>query len=312
MIPPKTAKKFYFKCEKGHSFQSKVCHMVDSNIICPICTREKKTSISQLAIYYYLLKIFPDTKQNVSFDFLFNKELDIYIPSLKIGIEYDGQAWHQDISKDLSKNQICEDNGIVLYRIREPKCPKLNSSSIDIYIKDVYYKDLNFGIIELFNKLELEYDFKIDILNDFDEILKLGDFCKKKNSFAEKFPELLKYWDYNQNTILPEEIAPKSSKKVNWICEKGHSFKASVSKISIGERCPYCANKKVIKGENDLKTLCPEIINFWDEKNLLPEDFFGKSGKIVSLKCPKCNTKWNEQPIKIVKRKYICRNCKDI
>ena len=46
-------------------------------------------------------------------------ELDIYIPSKKIAIEYDGSFWHENkTKKDLEKNQKCKKDGIILYRIR--------------------------------------------------------------------------------------------------------------------------------------------------------------------------------------------------
>ena len=45
-------------------------------------------------------------------------ELDIYIPSKKIAIEYDGSFWHGNKTrKDLEKNQKCKKDGIKLYRI---------------------------------------------------------------------------------------------------------------------------------------------------------------------------------------------------
>ena len=46
--------------------------------------------------------------------YLSKKEIDIFIPSLKIGIEYDGKNWHKDFNKDLKKDKLCKDNGIDL------------------------------------------------------------------------------------------------------------------------------------------------------------------------------------------------------
>lgn len=51
------------------------------------------------------------------------KEIDLYIPSLKIGIEYDGLYWHSEIVKDmnyhLQKTEDCENKGIRLIHIFE-------------------------------------------------------------------------------------------------------------------------------------------------------------------------------------------------
>ena len=49
-------------------------------------------------------------------------ELDIYIPSLSIGIEYDGIIWHKgktNQTREMKKYQTCKENSITLIRIRE-------------------------------------------------------------------------------------------------------------------------------------------------------------------------------------------------
>lgn len=56
------------------------------------------SSFPEQAIYYYLKKHFPDAI-NGDRECLAGKELDIYIPSCKFAIEYDGQTWHKDIKR---------------------------------------------------------------------------------------------------------------------------------------------------------------------------------------------------------------------
>lgn len=49
-------------------------------------------------------------------------ELDMYLPELKLGIEYDGDYWHSlpnMVKRDVSKNEKCKKKGITLFRIRE-------------------------------------------------------------------------------------------------------------------------------------------------------------------------------------------------
>jgi very-short-patch-repair endonuclease len=49
-------------------------------------------------------------------------EIDIYIPDIKIGVEYDGKYFHSKrIQKDLEKNKKIENMGISLIRVREKK-----------------------------------------------------------------------------------------------------------------------------------------------------------------------------------------------
>ena len=108
------------------------------------------------------------------------------------------------------------------------------------------------------------------------------------NDFATRYPELAKEWHPTLNgTVNPSEIAPKSNKKFYWICEKGHAYDASVDKRTIGQGCPFCANRRLLVGFNDLKTKCPEAAEDWDyELNKgAPEDYKYCSNRSAHWTC---------------------------
>jgi len=111
------------------------------------------------------------------------------------------------------------------------------------------------------------------------------------NDLATTNPELLSEWDYTKNKDTnPEVLSKGSSKKVWWICSKGHSYEASPSNRVIGRGCPYCSNKKVLKGYNDLETVCPDVARQWHpEKNgtLKPSDVVFGSTKEIWWICDK-------------------------
>ena len=73
-------------------------------------------------------------------------------------------------------------------------------------------------------------------------------------------------WDLARNVSLnPGDVTVGSHRKVWWKCEKGHSWEAAVYSVTVaGCGCPYCAGKAVLPGENDLKTLFPELAGQWD------------------------------------------------
>ena len=75
----------------------------------------------------------------------------------------------------------------------------------------------------------------------------------------EKRPELEKEWDFDLNEgINPYHLDCNSSKNVNWNCEeKSHSWQATVKSRANGSKCPYCTNKRVLQGFNDLQTCFP-------------------------------------------------------
>lgn len=97
-------------------------------------------------------------------------------------------------------------------------------------------------------------------------------------------------WDYEKNNLLPLNIAPYCNEKFWWKCVKGHSWLAQVYVRTKGHGCPYCSGIKAIPGENDLKTLYPEIASEWDyEKNgdLRPENVKKNSNLKVWWICSK-------------------------
>jgi Zn finger protein HypA/HybF involved in hydrogenase expression len=64
---------------------------------------------------------------------------------------------------------------------------------------------------------------------------------KKGNNLAVLRPELAKQWDLDHNGgLTPYEVSPGSNRKVAWICEKGHQWKAIINNRSNGNNCPKC------------------------------------------------------------------------
>ena len=381
-----STKKVWWKCEKGHSWKAAIVSRT-KNHFCPICNSSKQTSISEKAIVYYLKKANIEVVENYKIN---KKEIDIYIPSLNIGIEYDGQYYHRSMQKDLSKNKLCNSLGIKLIRIREPELPKLDSTSVDFVIDSLSsdHSYMNKIIIKLLKYLKIN-NIDVDVEREFNEIYSLYQKGEKRESIILGFPNLIEEWDYDKNSILPEqvskgthlsvwwkckkcnyswkakvytrcngsgcpncagtinrkkpsklkigindfatehkdmllewdyekntikpnEITSGSNIKAWWKCEKGHSYESSIANRLKGTACPYCANKKVLKGYNDLVTTNPEIAKEWNyEKNTdsNPADFTIGSGKKVWWKCSNCGKEW----ISVIytrKTGPLCGKCK--
>ena len=70
----------------------------------------------------------------------------------------------------------------------------------------------------------------------------------------------------------PKTVTSGSNKKMTWKCKKGHSWKVKINdRISYNTWCPYCANRKIWTGFNDLETLFPNIAaeaDGWDPKKI--------------------------------------------
>jgi hypothetical protein len=120
-------------------------------------------------------------------------------------------------------------------------------------------------------------------------------------------------WNYEKNVdLLPEDVAAKPSRKVWWVCEKDHDFQQAVSdRVERKSGCPYCVNRRVLKGFNDLATVSPEIANQWHPtKNglLTPSDVLYGSGKRYWWVCGRGH-EWEAQLHYRVNRNSGCKVC---
>jgi len=278
-------KKVWWKCNKGHEWQDTVGHR-NRGRGCPICNIERHTSFPEYAIVYYLEKCgLEATHLHRGKGY----ELDIYIPSKKIAIEYDGYLWHKNKEKnDIGKNIKCEKDGIRLYRIREG-LPALNSSSID-FIIEKNQKDFPVVLKNVLKDIS-GIDVDVDLKRDTIAIANFREYSEKQNSILHSNPEIAAEWNYEKNgNLRPENFAPNSEKKVWWKCNKGHEWQSTIGHRNNGRKCPICSGKKVLKGYNDLSTINPQLAKEWNySKNgsMRPEDFTANSGKKVWWICNK-------------------------
>ena len=110
-------------------------------------------------------------------------------------------------------------------------------------------------------------------------------------------PELAREWDFEKNIsdLTPDKITVGSNRIVWWRCAKGHSWKDAVVKRTHGKPCPYCTNRHVLIGYNDLATLYPKLANEWDYSNNVGVDIntvVPGCTKKVSWKCSSCGHIW--------------------
>ena len=82
---------------------------------------------------------------------------------------------------------------------------------------------------------------------------------------SESHPDLLLEWDYENNTINPTQATRRSKEEVYWVCQTHqHRWKTKIlNRTSTGSGCPYCSNRKLLTGFNDLATTMPELLKTW-------------------------------------------------
>ena len=91
------------------------------HIFCPHCFKapisKKEKEVLEFVKSIYDGSVIENDREQLN-----GKELDIFLPSLNLAIEFDGEYWHslENIKeKDERKNQLCEEKGIKLLRIKE-------------------------------------------------------------------------------------------------------------------------------------------------------------------------------------------------
>ncbi len=318
-----SGKKVWWQCKNDHEWEASISNRTKGRG-CPVCYSRRRTSFPEQAIYYYVKKVFPDAING--YRGLANKnsmEIDIYIPEIKVGIEYDGRAFHyKDINRirDQRKYSACKEKGIVLIRITDNMHPELMTNcdhKIPIPEANDYY--LGNAISYMLHKLNRPTI--VNIKEDRNEILKyLG---KTDLSLEDAFPEIAAEWNYEKNgDLLPSMFHPGSNEKVWWKC----SVCSKEWKTSLVERtgkdhtgCPVCSTKKGaeklkltnLKRLGSLAEKAPHLLEEWDyEKNKIsPENIAVTSDENVWWKCKKCGYNWHTTISHRVKRNSKCPCC---
>ena len=277
----------------------------NKSMTCGLCST--RVSIPEKAILFYLRKTFNEVVENYRPAFLYGKEIDIYVPKIRLGIEYDGERWHPEIGKDLEKDNICKTNGIRIIRIREPKAPIVDDAIITP--KPIMNGNHMTGPIkELFKIIERDYGISDDI--DVDCRRDNADICRtlinsdEDKSLAKLYPEIAKEWDYEKNyPLTPDKVSAHAGKKAYWICLRGHKY-SSVIASRTGNRpcgCPVCSGRGSATyrdgnyiGEHSLAKERPDIaVEFIEEKNgISANNIAVSSNKKMWFRCSKCSHEW--------------------
>ena len=284
-------------------------NILRGNTGCSKCNRVYQTSFPEQAIYYYIRKYYPDAVNGYKEGFK-NSEIDIFIPSLNIGIEYDGAFFHNSktLDKEKRKYVLCREMGINLIRIRFEFAPDIadyiiltnNEKSKKIYMELDRIIDL------LFKKIG-SVNCNVNVENDRNEIYKMYLKTKKESSLLYKHPQIAREWhpSYNEG-VTPDMVNCGSTSKFWWKCLTcNHEWKTTVisrtGKNHTG--CPRCANVISRTHEEFLKELFK--IN---TQIIILEKFKNTSTKIL-CECSICGHQWRTTPINLLKKKSGCPIC---
>lgn len=107
-------------------------------------------------------------------------------------------------------------------------------------------------------------------------------FLRGFNSLCETHPEMLSEWS-DKNELAPSEVFWRSNKLAYWTCRDcGYERQVRISRrVTQTTSCAACAGNVVQVGLNDLTTVAPDLLKFFDyEKNTLAPSQLPKSKSI--------------------------------
>jgi len=189
-----------------------------NNYGCKKCTNS--TSIIEMEVIDFIKSIDLNFIKNDR-SVLGGKELDIYIPSKKIGIEINGLYWHSEIYKDkkyhLNKTKLCESKGIQLIHLFEDEWVYkkeivksrlknlLGLSKNRIYGRNTIVKLIDSKTSKIFldnNHIQGNVNSKIKLgLYYDDELISLMTFGKRK-IFGNSEWELIRFCNKLDTTVI--------------------------------------------------------------------------------------------------------------
>lgn len=173
-----------------------------------------KTSFPEKALFFYLRKYFPDMEK-LSHRREPGVELDLYIPSVRTAIEYDGLKWHRDkLEQDEEKGRICECSGIRLIRLREPGLPRISRCVFAVELEDFGDRAFEAAIAELFHYLKIS-EFDVDIARDRRAILETyRNFTAR--AWDRAYQELYGYYREHGTLSVPADLLSSDGINLAW------------------------------------------------------------------------------------------------
>ena len=233
-------------------------------------------SIKEKIVAYYLMQIFDDIEFSYHADWLKQKELDIFIPSLNIGIEYDGAKWHTNEIKDIEKDQLCESNGVHLVRIREPNLPTYKSTSLKLVLKDLSSKSLCDALEQLIKCINLtyqtDYEISINFNKDYPHIVQLFALDQDLESWNKMYNFAKQYYEEFGNLLVPIKLVYKGSNLGTWIKTQRQACRSETK---------YLITPKQIELLNQIGMVWDVYDYQFDQNYELAKKMYERDGKLV-------------------------------
>jgi hypothetical protein len=266
----------------------------------------KGSSLFESLIYWQLKAIFKDTENRIKKE---GREIDICIPSLKLGVEYDSLLYHESKkARDRSKIRWLEQKGWKILRLRQFGLKKERRDDLILEKGDdgsfkwlVAEKIIRFigvrvkkGVRRLKAYLKGK---KLKNLTRFRQSVIHIHNVALESSLQFRYPEVAKAWDYKKNyPLTPRDVSHRNSRTYGFRCLKcGHCFSSATNNMIRSlqyksKGCSACTGR-LVTPRNNLKAKNPQLIkSSWDylKNKASPESFSINSNKCAYWICRYC------------------------
>ncbi len=294
------------KCLRcGHIWNSKPNYLLNGRG-CPDCAHTSTSFIEQIILNTFRLlyngEIIHRNRTAIG------KELDIYIPDLKVAIEPGSWRWHRDKTKnDHEKLTLCRKNGIRLLFVFSDYPDDMPPFPADcICVKETLGFEQDLSVVkEIICRLTRICGFNCE-LTDFqwDSIIKKS-YADSRRITTEEFQTKLAGIN---STIKIVGDYTGSWNKIACECSVcGYPWETAANNLLQGHGCPNCARmrnaQKYRKNPEEFKK---EIKKVHPEITLL-SDYMNSKTKIT-CECSICGYTWHTLPTTL-KKGAGCPNC---
>lgn len=316
-IPARSQKKYWWRCEVGHTYQLPPENRRKPGSGCPFCSGQRV-----LAGFNDLASHYPDLAAQYS-----NKN--------------DVRADEVHFGSNRKRWWVCELNHewgaqVRSRAIQNTGCPYCSNNKVLQGFNDLLTVDPELGD-SWSNRNEVSpshvmpgspkkawwncsegHEWEATIASRHKQRVGCPYCANKKvlagyNDLATTHPDVANKWSSRNEGISPCDVIAHSAKKAWFTCEFGHDYQSAIHYASIGRGCSVCSGKQVVPGVNDLVTASPDVLEWWDStrNQQSPETFSKGSTKTIWLSCEKGHSfETNPHAFVTGKRCAVCANLK--
>ena len=265
---------------------------------CPSCNHTNTSFFEQL-VFKSLQMVFPCDNVVSRDRKTIGLELDVYIPTEKVAIEYGAWIWHKrQIKRDEEKRQRCLENNIRLITIFDGCGFEKEEPEDVIYYSKSIGADFSLSkevINKIFQKMGINYLFSEE---EWATLRNYAYYSSRRKSTSVLKEEL--------KTIAPTiEVLGEYKASHEYIKVKctvcGHIWNSKPNYLLSGNGCPLCNNGQKTNEEflDAVKALNPNII--------VLDEYKGSLNK-VHCKCGLCGFEWQPYATNLL-HGYGCPAC---